>query len=144
MNHAVPHPVGVGRRQAGFTLAEVLLSVGITAVIALAMTSVMVMAQRGLAGGSAAGDCASKADRAMQMILQDVNLATSIPERTDKAITVVVPDRNGDGNSETIRYNWSGTAGDPLTRQINGGTAAVLAENVYQLRLTYLTRTLSP
>ena len=128
----------------GFTLIEAVLSVAITAVIGLSLTGVMVMAQKALASGSAEADQAHKADRAMQMILMDINLATSMPERTAHAITVVVPDRDGAGQSETIRYAWDGVAGDPLTRQYNGGTATTLAENVYQCNFTYLTKTLSP
>jgi type II secretory pathway component PulJ len=128
----------------GFTLIEAVLSLMITAVIGLSLTGVMVMAQKALASGAAEADSAHKADRAMQMILMDINLATSMPERTATAITVVVPDRNGNGQPETIRYAWSGTAGAPLTRQINGGTATTLAENVYQLNFNYLTKTLNP
>jgi type II secretory pathway pseudopilin PulG len=131
------------RRRGGFTLIEAVLSVAITAVIGLSLTGVMVMAQKALAGGIAETDTAYKTDRAMQMILMDINLATSMPERTAHAITVVVPDRDGGGQSETIRYAWDGVAGDPLTRQYNGGTVTTLAENIYQFNFSYLTKTLT-
>lgn len=131
------------RYQRGFTLVEAVLSVAITAVIGLSLTGVMVMAQRALASGTAEADQAHKADRALQMMLTDINLATSMPEHTATAITVVVPDRDGGGQPETVRYAWAG-AGQPLTRQLNGGAATTLAENVYNLNFTYLTKTLSP
>lgn len=131
-------------RSAGFTLIEAVLSVAITAVIGLSLTGIMVMAQKALAGGAAEADQAFKADRAMQTMLMDINLATSIPARTATSITVVVPDRNGNGQPETIIYAWDGVAGDPLTRQLNGGTVTTLAENVYQLNFNYLTKTLGP
>lgn len=134
---------GTSSFRAGFTLIEAVLSVAITAVIGLSLTGVMVMAQKALAGGIAEADTAYKADRAMQMILMDINLATSMPERTATAITVVVPDRDGTG-PETIRYAWDGVAGHSLTRQYNGGTATTLAENIYQLNFNYLTKTLTP
>jgi type II secretory pathway pseudopilin PulG len=132
------------RRRTGFTLIETILSVAITAVIGLSLTGIMVMAQRALAGGLAEADQAYKADRAMQMILADINLATSMPARSATSITLVVPPRNGDTQSETIIYSWDGVAGDPLTRQYNGGTATTLVENVYQLNFNYLTKTLGP
>jgi type II secretory pathway component PulJ len=132
------------RRSAGFTLIEAVLSVAITAVIGLSLTGIMVMAQRALAGGSAEADQAYKADRAMQMILTDINLATSMPARSATSITLVVPDRDGGGQPETIIYSWDGVAGHPLTRTYNGGTATTLVENVYQLNFNYLTKTLGP
>lgn len=131
-------------RKRGFTLVEAVLSVAITAMIGLSLTGVMVLAQKALAGGAAEADQAHKADRALQMILTDINLATSMPERTATAITVVVPDRDGSGQPETIRYAWAGTAGAPLTRQLNGGDVVTLAENVHNLNFNYLTKTLSP
>jgi len=134
---------GNPRSAGGFTLVEVLLSAGVAAIIMVAVVSVMMLAQRGLADGAAVSDSAFKSDRATQMIVQDINLATAITEHTDKAITLQVPDRNGNGTSETIRYVWSGVGGDPLTRQVNGGTPGVVAEKIYQLKLTYQTKTLT-
>lgn len=128
----------------GFTLLEALLSCFIVAIIMGAIVSTMVIAQRGLAAGSLSSNVTSQTARAMQMITLDVGLATAITERTDKAITLVVPDRDNSGQSETIRYAWSGTAGAPLTYQYNNGSAIVLVEKVYQFKLTYLFKTLKP
>ena len=137
---APPRPTG--RR--AFTLLEVMLSTAIVAVLLGGVVGAMFVAQRGLAGSTAAADSLSVESRATQMITQDVGLATSITERTGLAVTVVVPDRNSDGQSETIRYAWSGVQGDPLTRQCNGGPPATIAPNVCQFNLTYLLKTLSP
>lgn len=75
-------------------------------------------------------------------LIADVGTALSFSERTTKAITFTVPDRNGDSLVETIRYAWSGTAGDPLTYQYNGGTVYTLAEDVQVFNLAALTREL--
>lgn len=72
----------------------------------------------------------------------DLALARSFSERTATAVTFTVPDRDGDLDPETIRYAWSGTPGDPLTYQYNGGTASVLASDVQSLNFTALTRLL--
>jgi hypothetical protein len=58
-------------------------------------------------------------------------------QRSATVVEFTVPDRNGDATGEVIRYAWSGTAGTPLTRQYNGGTAVNVAGNVTDFALTY-------
>ena len=58
-------------------------------------------------------------------------------------MTFTVADRTGDSAADTIRYAWSGVAGDPLTRQINAGTAVTVAANVQSLQLSYDSRSAS-
>ena len=132
------------RGRGAFTLLEVLLSTAIVVVLLGGVVGTMFLAQRSMAAGTDAADRMVTEARVTQMIDMDVSLATAIPERTNQAVTLVVPDRTGDGQSETIRYAWSGVPGDPLTRQFNGGAAAVIAANVYQFNLTYLYKTLGP
>ena len=43
-------------------------------------------------------------------MLADLQLATGFTERTTKAATFTVPDRDGDSKPETLRYAWSGVA----------------------------------
>ena len=68
---------------------------------------------------------------AMTGLLSDIQFARSFSELTTTAITFSVPGRDGESTSETIRYAWSGTPGDPLTRQYNEGTVAIFVDNVY-------------
>jgi hypothetical protein len=68
----------------------------------------------------------------------DLQTAKSFTERTATAVTFTVPDRDGDNIDETIRYAWAGTPGDPLTYQLNGGTATTLADDVQQFNLAAL------
>jgi hypothetical protein len=56
---------------------------------------------------------------------------------------MTVPDRTGDSVDETIRYSWSGTAGDPLVYQFNGGTSLSLASNVQQFNVSALARSIA-
>jgi hypothetical protein len=128
------------RRQSagGFSLLEAVLSIAIIAVIMGGMSSVMLLASRSL--NSRIGDVSVSAE-VVDEIVGDLNLAESITEQTATAVTVVVPDRDGDSQPETIRYSWSGTPGDPLMRQVNASAAVAVAENVQQFRLDYVTRT---
>jgi hypothetical protein len=57
---------------------------------------------------------------------------------TPTAVTFTVADRNSDGNPETIRYAWGGTAGSGLTRSYNAATAASVADNLATFSLAYL------
>ncbi len=77
-----------------------------------------------------------------QDLLGDIQHALTFTERTNHAVTFLVPDRDGDGDPESIRYAWSGNAGDPLTYEYNGRPPINLADDVSQLDLSYLTQTL--
>ena len=46
-------------------------------------------------------------------------------------------DRKGDGGPESMRYVWNGTAGQPLTRQVNGGPLETITQSVADFSLTY-------
>ncbi|MBU0718885.1 MAG: hypothetical protein KJ749_11600 [Planctomycetes bacterium] len=49
-----------------------------------------------------------------------------------------VPDRGHDpAGDELIRYAWSGTPGDPLTYEYNGGAAVDLIPEVFEFNLAY-------
>lgn len=121
----------------GHTLMEVVLSTAVLSIIMGAMVSTMIIAGRAVDDNptklvSVAGD-------AVNDITTDISLAQSITESTANAVTMVVPDRDGDAQAETIRYAWSGTAGDPLMRYYNGGAGAVVADDVHHFNLSYLT-----
>ncbi len=77
-------------------------------------------------------------------IMDDLKIALSVPEVTTTAITLTVPDRDGDLVPETIRYAWSGTNGAPLTRAYNGGTATPIVDNVNTFSFEALYKTVGP
>lgn len=125
------------------TLAELVVSSAVTAVLAGGMASAVVLASRALPENQAALDGVVRAADAAEMISADLLCATAITENEAAALTMTVADRNSDGSDETIRYAWSGTTGDPLTRACNGGTAATVLDDVrdFVLAYRYLQRT---
>jgi prepilin-type N-terminal cleavage/methylation domain-containing protein len=141
---APPSTVRNPQRVAGFTLVEVTISVAIMAVVAAALGSTLVLASRALDqdAGPAASVVATR--RAADRMLAELTAAMSFSERTATSVTFTVPDRDGDGLPETIRYAWSGNGGDPLTRQYNNGAPESVADGVQRLNLTYLLRTVDP
>ena len=78
-------------------------------------------------------DGASAADE----LSEEVRTALWFIEHAATAMTFTVPDRDNNGLPERIRYAWSGTPGDPLTRQYNGGTVVRVATDVHTFDLTY-------
>jgi hypothetical protein len=124
----------------GLSLAELAVSLVIVAVLAVTLASVMVMTGRAVAlSATHAGE--AKVDDAAAAIASDQRFALSVTERTARSITFTVADRDNDKVPETIRYAWSGIAGDPLTRQLNGGAAVVVVPSVKKFNLSYLLAT---
>lgn len=53
----------------------------------------------------------------------ELEQATAIVTLTSSKVTFRHPDVTGDSATDTITYEWSGTAGDPVTRKVNTGSA---------------------
>ena len=130
-------------RRAAFTLVEVMVSMVVVAIIMGAMASLMRLATTQFDATSSGTSNLTKTTTLLQQITAEVALAKTVTERTATAITFTVPDRNGDGQDETIRYSWTGTAGGAMTRTYNG-TSATIADNVYCFNATYFLKTVGP
>jgi len=127
----------------GVTLIELVLTMSITSLIVVGLASAVRLSTQSLDTSSGPTAVALDTGAAVDQLNADVRLALGFTERTANAITFTVPDRNGDGLPETIRYAWAG-AGSPVTRQINGGAIANILENVQAFNLSYLTKTVQP
>ena len=82
-------------------------------------------------------------ERALGLLLADVEHALAFKQRTTTALEFTVPDRDEDGRPESLLYSWSGNAGDPLVRSLNGGTTTTLLRDVQELDFVSLTRSAS-
>lgn len=130
------------RGPSAYTLIEAIVSLVVVSTIMAATVSTMVLASRAVGGGTSGGLAKiSETKDVVEQIASELSLALAFSVRSDTVVAFTVPDRNGDGQPESIRYEWSGTAGDPLTRQYNGGTQATIAENVHHFSLSYLLKT---
>jgi hypothetical protein len=125
------------------TLAELVVSMTIASLVMGGLASAMLIATRAVDAGDSPAGRAADARFAADQMSTDLSHATAINEQTERSITVVVPDRDQDGIAETIRYAWSGTAGDALIRQYNEGAETVFAEQVHGLTLSYRARPIS-
>ena len=75
----------------------------------------------------------------------ELQYALAVTESTANALTVTVPDRSdADALPETIRYAWSGVAGQPLTRQLNGGAVLGVIASVRSFTVEYFPSAAAP
>lgn len=135
---------GSSRTGRAFTLVEAVLSLAVAGVLMGGMVSAVVLAARALEGGAPAQARTGEAGEALARMSADVRAATGVGEWSASALSLTVPDRTGDGVDDAVRYAWSGTPGDPLTRAVNGGTPATLLADVRTLSLRYLTIQAAP
>ena len=121
----------------GFTLLEMVVGATIMSVLMIAMGSVMLIAGRALPQAQSVTSATTAAAAAADQIASELRYATAVNQRSATRIEFTVADRNNDGLPETIRYEWSGTAGAPLTRTYNTGTTVQMLSDVREFDLSY-------
>jgi type II secretory pathway pseudopilin PulG len=130
------------RRRSGHTLVELVIAVAVSGILVAGLTSTLYVASRAVNVSGPTRDVLT-ASAAAADVLGELQYAITFTERSENAVEFTVADRNGDLATETIRYAWSGIAGDPLTRRYNGGTTVTVAEDVHDFFLEYHTRTVT-
>jgi prepilin-type N-terminal cleavage/methylation domain-containing protein len=128
---------GAGVSQKGMTLVELLVSIAVTTVLMLAIGSAMLIAAKAMPDANGPANQIIVASEVAEQLAAELQYATTINDSNATVIDFTVADRNADEVAETIRYQWSGTVGDPLTRQYNAGTAVAVMGSVQELNLSY-------
>jgi hypothetical protein len=111
--------------------------------IMVGIGSAMIIAGRAIPTARNVTATTVAAVEAADQIVADLQYSISVNQRAAAMIEFTVHDRNGDDIPETIRYSWSGSAGAPLIRQYNGGTAESVLTDVRQFSLSYTLQTIS-
>ena len=124
-------------KRSAFTLLELVLSLVVTTILMGALTSAMLLAGQAIPDAEKPLESTIATGEIANQMSGELYYALSFTERSAGAVTFTVADRDGDAAPETIRYAWSGTPGHSITRQYNGGTAAIMLENVQQFELGY-------
>lgn len=128
------------RRARGGTLVELVMSMVIAGIILAAITSSILIASHAIPSDQSPATSLSAADAAMSQLAAELSFAKSVTlpaTQPASSVTFTVAPRGTDTSDETITWSWSGLAGDPVTRQYNGGAPAVIAGNVQQFSLTF-------
>ncbi|MCZ6835166.1 MAG: prepilin-type N-terminal cleavage/methylation domain-containing protein [Planctomycetota bacterium] len=147
MNHPNSIPVRVKssapRQRPGFTLVELTVSLVITSTLMVAIGASIVVASHAIPNGKETTAATLNVSKAIDRMVEELQYARVIVEKSSSVIEFTVPDRSGNSIDETIRYEWLGMPGDPLTRQYNGGPLLTIIERVKSLDLGYITGTYS-
>jgi len=121
----------------GFTLVELVVSLAIMSILLTGLASAILIASHALPSDADPVNTVVDAARVVDRLAEELAAALWIREHTARSVEFTVPDRTGDGVPERIRYAWSGTAGDPLQRQYNGGSVITVLAAVDELDLSY-------
>lgn len=133
---------GHGRRH-GFTLIELVVTVAVMSVIMLGVGSAMIIVGHAVPTADSPAAAVIAAGQVADRIATELTYAVTVIDSNATTIAFTVADRDGDAVPETIRYEWSGTPGDSLTRQYNSGTIAEILPSVKQFDLAYELETIS-
>lgn len=127
----------------GLTLLELIVSLGVSSILLLGMGASLKLSLEATDLGNGPYRNINLAGRTLDQFEREVSYAKGITLGTGSGteIVIVSPDMDGDGTDETIRYQWAGQAGDPLTRQLNNGITQDLLPSVhaFDLELTLQT-----
>jgi len=123
-------------RCAAFTLVELVVSMTIASVLLLGMGSAMIIASQAMPDAEGATQNTIIAAEAAEQIAAELQYAVAINDSNATSVEFTVADRDEDDLPETIRYQWSGTPGDSLTRQYNGGALTEILTEVQEFSLS--------
>lgn len=126
-------------RRHGHTLVELVVALIASALLLAGLGSVMLIARQ-IAYTPSAATHRLEASKIVNELADELRLATYITERSANLLAFVVADRDGDGTEERIRYEWSGTPGDPLLRTYNDGDPIEVLDSVQDFQLEYTTQ----
>jgi len=128
------------RKHRAFTLIELVVSVSLMSILMIGIASALVIASRTLPSEDDPLANQIDAAQAVDWLAGDLMCTVTVLNAANNAVTFSVADRNGDMIPEKLSYSWSGTAGDPLVRVVNSGSAEVLVEKVTSFALAYDTQ----
>src|SRR5262245_32815947 len=109
------------RRRSGHTLIELIAAMVAGSILLAGLRAVLLIARQRPYAPTSFNKRGGVA-RAVNEMSDEMRYATVFSTPTLHAVEFVVADRNSGGAGERIRYEWSGTGGDPLMKTVNGGT----------------------
>jgi len=135
MRPSVPKRLSLARR--GFTLLETCAALAITSILVVSIGVAMLLAGQSLPDSAAPAQTAYHAGVQCERILGEIRYATYVHTTEPNYIRFTVPDRNGDGDPDTIIFTWDSVPGGRLSRHSSTGPGQLLLANVHQFRLEY-------
>ena len=121
----------------GFTLLELLIAVSASGVLVVGMSSSIYIALRAADTSTTPADSILEGTRTLTEVALDLQDTLSLSTAGTRNLFANVPDRYGDGSVDTVQYDWSGSAGDPLYRSYNGNTPKIIVDDVHEFAFGY-------
>lgn len=124
-------------RRRGYTLLELVIALPLMTLLMLGLASAIHIAARAIPDGSGAAAATLHSGAALDLLEAELGCATAVTSRSATEIVFVTPDRSGDNVAESVRYSWSGIAGNSLMREFNGSLPEILVPSVQDFALSY-------
>lgn len=121
------------RSRTGMTLLELMVSLPTATILIGAMAMCVTVMMRARTQDDLLFKSTYDLSKALNYIASDVESATSHVSSSTTHLEFVVPDRNGDGLPEQMRYEWGGTTGTNANKilwKYNTSTLSVLFDDV--------------
>ena len=128
------------QQRAGYTLVELVVAIVASSMLIVGLASSIFIATQIVDPGKRTQQILD-ASETIRIIDDELRYANDIVDRSSTAIEFIVHDRTGDGQMDRIRYEWSGSSGDPLTKTMNGSTQAIIVPSVEFLNFNYTLET---
>ena len=96
---------------------ELVLALAITSLLFLGMGSALVLAVRSVPSADSPAEADRRAEKAVQRLAAELEVAVAVPFRAADDLTLLLPDRDGDGLPEKVRWYRGAEAGSPLWRK---------------------------
>ncbi len=122
------------------SLVELVVAMVLAGGVALALGHVVNQLTRNVTALEQRAQRQTEGALALLRLRGELRHATGVSALTDRRIAFAHPDVTGDGMADLVTYDWDGTAGSNLTREVNAGGAETLLAECRSLTLTALTQ----
>jgi hypothetical protein len=122
---------------AAFTIIELLISLSIASFVLMCVASLIGLSTKAIPAEGGVQETALDAGNFLGRLAADAAIAYEVIEHTPEAVTFITPDQDGDASPDKVRYAWTGVAGDPIEREINGTDQTKMLGGVSSLVFDY-------
>lgn len=122
----------------GLTFLELVLAAAVTGMLVIGLGSALSISARSLRpSGAAPGTVAATA--ALRQLQEDLRFATDVLSHSATSVRVVTTDADEDGDADIVTWQWSGTPGDDVMRQVDEGPVVPACASATDFDLTFPT-----
>ncbi len=123
-------------RRGGFSLLEMVVTMGVLALVMTVMTSIMMTTAKALPSATDADVRLDADDRALREALWLVADGKQVTANAMNKVALLAPDVDGDANDDEVTFTFAGSAGNPLVMQL-AGTDVALVRDVQQFAFEF-------